>query len=75
MFVGPGHPGWKDSPKNYRSKLLNSDRPVECQICEIDDLRLLVAHHKDHDRQNNSLKNLAWLCHNCHYIIHEGKTV
>jgi predicted HNH restriction endonuclease len=31
------------------------------------------VHHIDKDRTNNTLKNLAWLCHNCHYLVHHDK--
>lgn len=75
MLVGDKHGLWKDSPTNYRSKLLKSNRVLQCAFCGFDDIRALVVHHIDEDRKNNVLKNLVWLCHNCHYLVHEGKTI
>ncbi|MBL8031006.1 MAG: HNH endonuclease [Candidatus Doudnabacteria bacterium] len=45
-----------------------------CVTCKITDTRVLIVHHLDHDRTNNTISNLRWLCRNCHYLIHEGKT-
>lgn len=42
-----------------------------CDLCRITDERVLIVHHKDQDRKNNSIKNLAWLCRNCHYLAHQ----
>lgn len=75
MFVGSGHPGWKDGPSSYRAKLLRSGRIAQCEFCELDDIRALVAHHRDSNRKNNALSNLIWLCHNCHYLLHGRKIV
>jgi 5-methylcytosine-specific restriction endonuclease McrA len=47
-----------------------SDRPQVCERCGLTDERLLTVHHLDEDRTNNRLDNLAWLCPNCHYLIH-----
>ncbi len=30
----------------------------------------MAVHHIDEDHNNNELGNLAWLCHNCHHLVH-----
>lgn len=75
MFVGKNHPQWKGGSWDYRTILLRGRRQVKCSKCEVRDIRALVAHHIDHNRRHNKLSNLTWLCHNCHYLEHGGKTV
>ena len=41
-----------------------------CNFCRVSDARILAVHHIDGNRENNKLENLAWLCHNCHYLVH-----
>ena len=57
----------------YREALLRSKRKKVCEHCGIADLRVLIAHHIDENRKNNSLENLAWVCHNCHFLIHHSE--
>ena len=42
----------------------------KCEICDLNDKRLLVIHHKDRDRDNNNPSNLQTTCYNCHRLIH-----
>ena len=44
-----------------------------CGICKISDKRVLVVHHVDSNRKNNTFKNLMWLCRNCHCLVHFDK--
>lgn len=47
-----------------------------CQECGIpqDELeQLLSVHHIDHDKRNQSLKNLISLCRGCHTTIHRAQ--
>jgi len=70
-FSGPKHPNWKGGKyKEYRNILIKNRVKPKCKICGINDKRLLVVHHKDRKRTNNSLDNLVWLCLNCHYLVH-----
>lgn len=46
---------------------------ISCNRCGNDDIQVLVVHHLDGDRTNNSLENLETLCSNCHHRIHWGK--
>ena len=73
IYVGENSANWKNGEKAYRSILLRSNQNQACVLCKIDDLRILTAHHKDHNRTNNKLDNLMWLCLNCHYLVHHDK--
>lgn len=44
--------------------------PKICRLCKTEDYRVLAVHHSDRNRQNNTLGNLLWLCHNCHHLVH-----
>lgn len=70
-FSGERHPNWKNGKfQDYRRKFIKSGvRPI-CVRCGAVDKRVLVVHHKDMNRRNNGAKNLAWLCLNCHYLVH-----
>lgn len=70
IFIGQNHGNWTTGESSYRQRLLRSDRPKICQKCHTDDVRILAVHHKDKDRSHNTLSNLIWLCHNCHYLVH-----
>ncbi len=70
FFVGPKHPNWKHGRSAYQSVLKRARRPALCEVCNTKDSRVLAVHHKDRNRLNNNLDNLAWLCHNCHFLVH-----
>jgi hypothetical protein len=70
VFIGDKHANWKNGMYSYRSVLSRNKIPEVCSICKTKDKRVLVVHHIDKDRKNNKVDNLAWLCHNCHHIIH-----
>ena len=36
---------------------------------------VLLVHHKDRDRTNNSLDNLVSLCPSCHLYVHKGDLI
>lgn len=69
-FSGKRHLLWRGGAAVYRQLLLRQDEKPECKQCGISDIRILVAHHIDQDRKNNTLDNLMWLCHNCHHLVH-----
>jgi len=73
QFVGSRHANWVDGKSTYRDVLLRSKVVEQCRLCKTDDKRLLAGHHIDKDRTNNTLRNLDWLCHNCHFLIHHYK--
>ncbi len=54
----------------YRD-VLQKVRPANrCVFCGIRDKRVLAVHHVDGNHRNNKVKNLTWLCHNCHHLVH-----
>ena len=69
-FVGPKHANWQEGRYSYRGVLERNKVLKVCSLCNTKDERVLAGHHIDKDRTNNSLKNLAWLCHNCHFLVH-----
>lgn len=73
-FSGARHKLWKDGSSTYRDVLIKADIKQICNVCRMNDRRVIVAHHKDQNRKNYDLDNLMWLCHNCHCRIHNGKT-
>jgi len=70
QFKGDMHPNWKEGKHAYRRMMHASERPKICGRCQTTDVRVLAVHHVDHDRSNNTLDNLVWLCHNCHHLTH-----
>lgn len=70
LFIGENHSNWKDGKSVYRRILKATGKEQLCTLCKIDDTRVLVVHHRDKDRKNNTIANLIWLCHNCHYLVH-----
>ncbi len=70
VFVGEKHANWKHGRDAYRSILSRTGREKMCEVCKTQDERILAVHHKDRNRSNNKEDNLAWLCHNCHFLVH-----
>ena len=69
FFVAEKHSNWTDGIGSYKN-LLKNDRDSKCYLCKLRDERILAVHHIDHDRHNNKLSNLIWLCYNCHRLVH-----
>ncbi len=70
-YSGPKHPNWKGGEhRQYRKILLKNGKTPVCQICGLKDKRVLIAHHKDRNRKNQTIENLIWLCLNCHHLVH-----
>ena len=72
-FVGIKHHNWKTGLASYRSVLPRNKIPKICTLCSTKDSRVLAVHHIDKNRTNNDVNNLAWLCHNCHFLVHHNK--
>lgn len=64
---GPNNPNWKES--NYRSTCFYHHEK-KCLVCGFD--YIVVAHHVDEDKSNNSPENLVPLCPNHHEMIHSS---
>jgi hypothetical protein len=72
-FVGSKHANFVNGNSSYKSILGRHKIPKICVLCSVTDSRILAVHHIDENHQNNDLKNLAWLCHNCHFLVHHDK--
>ena len=70
LYTKEKHANWTTGKSSYRRILQRENRPLVCIKCKTDDSRILAVHHRDKNRDNNSIKNLSWLCHNCHYLVH-----
>lgn len=73
LYVGNKHPNFVDGGFTHRRIMLESKKPQICTLCKCRDIRVLAVHHIDENHLNNDLKNLAWLCHNCHFLVHHDK--
>ncbi len=69
-LIGEDHVNWKNGEHAYRNIMKRGGAPQVCKSCGMRDPRLLLVHHIDGERTNNTLKNLMWLCHNCHFLKH-----
>jgi hypothetical protein len=69
-YVGGKHKGFKDGNSVYQSILRREGGSQICGFCGETDVRVLSTHHVDENHKNNDLKNLAWLCRNCHTLVH-----
>lgn len=65
-----------NSPKNkvksqqaLKLRLLEA-RGRKCERCDYDKYEILHIHHKNRNRNNNSIDNLELICPNCHYEEH-----
>lgn len=65
--IQPDH--YNNGIYNYREQAFRA-LPYKCNRCNYNEKRILVVHHKDHDRDNNDILNLEILCPNCHAIEH-----
>lgn len=70
LYTGKNHSNWKTGIRAYRRILKEANLEQKCQLCGIKDSRILLVHHLDQNRKNNSVSNLKWLCYNCHYLVH-----
>lgn len=72
-YIGEKSKNWKNGESSYRRTLKRSGKKIICTLCQNADERVLTVHNKDHNRTNNNLKNLTWLCLNCHHLVHHDK--
>lgn len=69
-FSGAKHSNWIDGQGSYRALSSRNGFRKLCSRCQNKDERVLAVHHLDRNQKNNTLTNLVWLCHNCHFLIH-----
>lgn len=75
ILLGDKNGNWKSGENAYRGIMLRNELKPICSDCGITNVKVLVVHHVDQNRKNNIISNLRWLCRNCHYLVHRGKTV
>lgn len=75
QFIGEKHSNWRGGMYAYRSVLTRHKIKQVCRLCKTTDTRVLAVHHIDQNRKNNAVDNLAWLCHNCHHLVHHHEGV
>lgn len=73
FFSKEKHPNYINGDHSYKNVLLKTGVIQVCRLCKTDDVRVLAVHHVDHNHFNNKVENLAWLCHNCHHLVHHHK--
>lgn len=73
LYQGPQHANYTNGKSSYRNRLLRESKSKKCSRCGLDDERVLAVHHLDGNREHNEPANLAWLCHNCHFLIHHNE--
>lgn len=49
---------------------LLAEKGRKCERCDYDKYQILEVHHKNRNRQDNGLENLALICPNCHAEEH-----
>jgi len=70
FFSGEKHANWINGESSYREILKRANVQEKCKLCGFTNKMVLSVHHLDHNRQNNDVSNLIWLCFNCHYLVH-----
>jgi len=74
LYIGSAHKNFKTGEFVYRANMERAKVPKICRLCKTEDYRVLAVHHIDKNRKNNIVENLAWLCHNCHFLVHHHET-
>lgn len=69
-FVGKKHPNWTNGEFSYKETLKRSNICQICILCETENKKVLIVHHIDKNRKNNTPQNLIWICRNCHFLVH-----
>lgn len=70
LYIGKNHANYVDGKSSYRSVLARHGVKKFCRLCKTKDARVIAVHHIDHNRKNNTVENLTYLCHNCHHLVH-----
>ncbi|MCX6712527.1 MAG: HNH endonuclease [Candidatus Vogelbacteria bacterium] len=70
LHFGSKSVNWKGGKSSYKKILERTNLPKICSLCGKDNIKILSVHHLDQTRSNNDIKNLVWLCQNCHFLVH-----
>lgn len=62
------HPSFKTGIVAYRNIYRDSHKEIKCEKCG--STKYICIHHKDKNRNNNSISNLQALCKSCHQRLH-----
>lgn len=65
-----GNPKSKVKSQQALKLRLLKERGRKCERCDYSKYEILQVHHKDKNKNNNNLENLALICPNCHYEEH-----
>jgi hypothetical protein len=68
-ICGINHPNYNSGKSSYRN-IINEDS--KCYYCDYKDIRVLVVHHIDRNRDNNEIDNLLVVCPTHHIELHRG---
>jgi len=60
----------KDKARIFRVIRLMEERGTKCERCGYKKYEILHVHHKNRNRNDNSMENLEIICPNCHYEEH-----
>lgn len=74
LHIGEDSSNWKGGKSSYKSILSREEVKKACVLCGKDYLKILSVHHLDQNRNNNNVRNLVWLCQNCHFLVHHYST-
>jgi len=69
-FIGSRHPNWIHGEYSYREVMKRNKIVQVCALCKSNNKKVIIVHHIDKNRKNNTIKNLTWLCRNCHFLVH-----
>ena len=69
-YIGEKHMNWRGGEFTYHRIMKENKVEPACKCCGFKDRRALLIHHRDHNRKNNDMSNLVWLCWNCHFLVH-----
>lgn len=68
-----GRPRDKAAATHLLKLRLLEKRGHQCERCGYSKVEILQIHHRDRNRENNTLDNLELVCPNCHYEEHYSK--
>jgi hypothetical protein len=64
---GKNHPSYTNGKSSYRNII---DNKSKCHYCDYNDIRILIVHHIDKNRNNNNEENLLIVCPTHHMELH-----
>lgn len=66
-MVGKNNPAYSNGGSHhYVHRELSKVKPIQCDWCKT--TRKVQVHHINHNRKNNDLSNITWLCQTCNLL-------